>query len=536
MYLAYYGLKETPFSITPDPRFVFLSDRHRDGLAHLLYGIGQGGSSGFVQLTGEVGTGKTTLSRLVLERLPDQVRVALILNPRLSPVELVEVICEDLHLDVSHARRSLKELIDVLNRYLLQAFSEGLRVVVIIDEAQSLSNDALEQVRLLTNLETPTQKLLQIVLLGQPELRVVLAQPELRQLAQRITARYHLTPLNAMESEAYVRHRIAVAGGVHCPFSRLGLRALYRHSHGIPRLINIIADRALMAGFAHEQELISERLINRAAQETLPGTPRNFLRRQWRWLAGAMTLLLALGIGLVAREQLHPIPAAGPTAVATIAESVSDDVERANAFARALKQTSDSDMNAWMQLLSRWQITSSEVASVKEAARCPATIAPGINCLQGHGTLEQLVRFDRPLLLLLENDGTRATALLTGASKQRVRVDFAGTQFDLNKQTLTQFWAGEFIGIWRLPANVPLTLKKGASGPAVVWVKDQLSRLDGIKQVDMGPAYFDRTLEQRIRKLQQTYNINADGIIGPETLLALSVLDDAGPHLVHNVD
>ncbi|QBB72204.1 AAA family ATPase [Pseudolysobacter antarcticus] len=537
MYLAYYGLKEAPFSITPDPRFVFLSDRHRDGLAHLLYGIGQGGSSGFVQLTGEVGTGKTTLSRLVLESLPDQVRVALILNPRLSPVELVEAICEDLHLDVSHARRSLKELVDALNRYLLQAFSEGLRVVVIIDEAQNLSNDALEQVRLLTNLETPTQKLLQIVLLGQPELRVVLAQPELRQLAQRITARYHLTPLNAVETEAYVRHRIAVGGGARNPFSRLGLRALYRHSHGVPRLINIIADRALMAGFAHEQESIGERLVNRAAKETLPGTPRNFLRRQWRWLAGGATLLFALGIGLIAREQLHSAPiVTPPPAAAAISEPVNDDAERLNAFSRALKQTPDADINAWMQLLSRWQITSAEIASVKEATRCPTTIAPGIDCLHGHGTLEQLARFDRPLLLLLENDGAHATALLSGTSKQRVRLDFAGSHFDLDKQTLAQFWPGEFIAIWRLPSNVPLALKKGDTGPGIAWVKDQLSRLDGGKQADIGPAYFDAALEERIRKLQQAYSISADGIIGPETLLALSALDETGPHLVRNVD
>src|SRR5207342_1999782 len=199
MYLAHYGLAEPAFSITPDPRFVFLSERHRDALAHLMYGIGQGGSGGFVQLTGEVGTGKTTLCRLLLEQLPANTRVALILNPMLSPIELLEAIGKELHIPLRGKQGHQKRLIDALNVYLLQAYAEGLRVVLIIDEAQNLSAQALEQVRLLTNLETPTQKLLQIVLLGQPELREMLARRELRQLAQRITARFHLTPLDAEE-------------------------------------------------------------------------------------------------------------------------------------------------------------------------------------------------------------------------------------------------------------------------------------------------------------------------------------------------
>ena len=206
MYLEHYGLTEPPFSITPDPRFVYLSERHRDALAHLLFGIGQGGGGGFVQLTGEVGTGKTTLCRLLLEQLPENVRVALVLNPRVSPVELLETICEELRIDVAGRQGSLKALVDALNHYLLDAYAQGLRVVLIIDEAQNLSVEALEQVRLLTNLETDTQKLLQIILLGQPELRELLARDDLRQLAQRITARYHLTPLDAKETGEYLRH------------------------------------------------------------------------------------------------------------------------------------------------------------------------------------------------------------------------------------------------------------------------------------------------------------------------------------------
>ncbi|HEY4554977.1 MAG TPA: AAA family ATPase, partial [Lysobacter sp.] len=256
MYLDHFGLAEPPFSITPDPRFVYLSERHRDALAHLSYGIGQGGGGGFVQLTGEVGTGKTTLCRLLLEQLPETTRVALVLNPRVTPVELLETVCEELGLAIDNRRGRLKPLVDALNAYLLDAYARGLRVVLIIDEAQNLSADALEQVRLLTNLETATQKLLQIVLLGQPELRAMLAREDLRQLAQRITARYHLTPLSAAETSGYLRHRVAVAGGSRALFTPAASQRIHARTGGVPRLINVVAERALLAGYVHERETV----------------------------------------------------------------------------------------------------------------------------------------------------------------------------------------------------------------------------------------------------------------------------------------
>lgn len=274
MYLEHYGLQEPPFSITPDPRFVFLSERHRDALAHLLYGISQGGGGGFVQLTGEVGTGKTTLCRLLLEQLPPNTRVALLLNPRINPIELLEAVCEELRIplqqDGRNLRGSSKTLVDALNVYLLQAYARGERVVLIIDEAQNLSVDALEQVRLLTNLETDTQKLLQIALLGQPELRDILARPELRQLAQRITARFHLTPLSAEETGHYLRHRFHVAGGRRFPFDAGALKRMFVRSGGVPRLLNVIAERALLAGYARDADPIDANLVDLAANEALP--------------------------------------------------------------------------------------------------------------------------------------------------------------------------------------------------------------------------------------------------------------------------
>src|SRR3974377_121891 len=237
MYLAFFGLNEKPFAITPDPRYLYLSERHAEALAHLMYGINEAG--GFVQLTGEVGTGKTTIVRSLLAQIPKHAEIALILHPRMTAPEFLLTICEELGVGVEGCTPgSLKDLVDVLSDYLLQAHAAGKRIVLVVDEAQNLSPEVLEQVRLLTNLETNTQKLLQIILIGQPELRELLARNELRQLAQRITGRYHLDPLSREETTAYVRHRLRVAGSTSDRFSQHALNAVFRLSQGVPRVIN----------------------------------------------------------------------------------------------------------------------------------------------------------------------------------------------------------------------------------------------------------------------------------------------------------
>ena len=534
MYLEHWGLKEPPFSITPDPRFVFLSERHRDALAHLLFGIGQGGGGGFVQLTGEVGTGKTTLCRLLLEQLPENTRVALVLNPRLTAIELLETLCEELHLDVANTRGSVKALVDTLNAYLLDAYAKGLRVVLIIDEAQNLSVDALEQVRLLTNLETDTQKLLQIILLGQPELREILARSDMRQLAQRITARYHLMPLDATETGAYLRHRFRVAGGLHSPFTTAAVQRVHRHAGGVPRLINVIAERALLGGYAHDATSIDGNDIDRAAREALAPT-RRARNDTMRWGVAAVAVLAA-----VAAWSLWPrtppsearasqpakaavVAKAAPASAATRAAAPRVQVARltADALPARLQGADAAGLPAWSQLLRAWD----SGADAALAAACPPAIEPGLYCLRGRATLDKLFAQGRPALLQLRApDGLSTWALLLGGDAVRARVQFDDAPFDIDRVALQRAWTGDYIALWRGPETLTETLTPDGRGPAVDWVHAHL------EPAYAGPAVLDAAMRDAVRGFQAARGLEPDGVIGPETLMALAARD-AGPRL-----
>jgi general secretion pathway protein A len=296
MYLEHFNLAERPFSITPDPRFLYMSARHREALAHLLYGLGEGG--GFVQLTGEVGTGKTTLCRCLMEQLPGNVDIAVVLNPKLTAEELIATLCDELGVEYPHQVHSIKVLTDALNRYLLDAHARGRRTVLIIDEAQNLSADVLEQIRLLTNLETSTQKLLQIILVGQPELRDMLAREEMRQLAQRVTARYHLEPISREDSSVYIQHRLQVCGTSHRIFNREAVDLIQRLSGGIPRLINVLCDRSMLGAYVEGKSHVDNKIVKRAAKEILADPAQEVHDRRWFPLVMSGLVAAAL-IGVV---------------------------------------------------------------------------------------------------------------------------------------------------------------------------------------------------------------------------------------------
>ncbi|MYM86649.1 AAA family ATPase, partial [Rugamonas sp. FT82W] len=267
MYTHFFNLKQSPFSIAPDPRYLFMSERHREALAHLLYGVGSGG--GFVLLTGEIGAGKTTVCRCFMEQIPDNCKLAYIFNPKLSVEELLLSICDEFGIALApEGRISVKGYVDAINAYLLDSHAQGRNNVLIIDEAQNLSAEVLEQLRLLTNLETSERKLLQIILIGQPELRAMVARPELEQLAQRVIARYHLGSLSEAETGAYIEHRLAVAGAAAiAPFPRRLMGLVHSLAKGVPRRINLLCDRALLGAYVENQPQVTRNILRKAAAE-----------------------------------------------------------------------------------------------------------------------------------------------------------------------------------------------------------------------------------------------------------------------------
>jgi general secretion pathway protein A len=511
MYEQYYGLSERPFSITPNPKFVYLSQRHRDALAHLLYGVGQGGSGGFVQLTGEVGTGKTTLCRVVLEQVPEHTRIALILNPMLSPAELLRAICHELEIPIDDTDGSLQQLQERLNRYLLERHGEGERVVLIIDEAQNMSREALEQIRLLTNLETATDKLLQIILIGQPELREVLSDPELRQLAQRVTARFHLDPLNAEETEAYVRHRLEVAGADRFPFTRDGITALYRVSEGVPRLINIIADRALMAGYAREIDRIGAHLVRAAARE-VAGEEHE---QSGGWLRGA----------LAATAMVAVLAVGGALTWMTLGASKGGNDGRP-AWQAVL---TDADAgSAWVELAAFWPQLSAE--AVERA--CRNGDSETVACLRLRGNWSYIETINLPVVLRMA-EPPQAHLMLAAIEDGQAVLRHGGQDWRVPLRQIDRRWRGDLIVAW--PDDGGL-LQVGDRGEAVERMKRLAARTESAAWTGDIDAEYDRVFRDWIVNFQRRHGINDDGVIGPATRLFLGVPQETAPALLTKQD
>lgn len=295
MYLNYFGLSDNPFSIAPNPAYLYMSPRHKEALAHLTFGLRESG--GFVMLTGEVGTGKTTVSRKLMQQLPDNTQVAMVLNPTLSAIELLATICDELGIEYLYERASLKYFTDLILNKLATNHNSGVNTILIVDEAQHLLPEVLEQLRLLTNLETNREKLLKVVLIGQPELQLLLKRNELRQLAQRITARYHLLPLTSGEVKAYISHRLSVANGDSSIFSAGALGAVYQVTGGIPRVINLLCDRALTLTFTKQSTVVHTHIFYAAAEQILGADVVTQRRGKQRRLILALLFVVALGAG-----------------------------------------------------------------------------------------------------------------------------------------------------------------------------------------------------------------------------------------------
>jgi general secretion pathway protein A len=542
MYTAFFGLGEKPFSITPDPRYLFLSERHAEALAHLLYGINEAG--GFIQLTGEVGTGKTTIVRSLLGQIPNDAEVALILNPRVTPAEFLLTICEELRVRVPDSERSsVKALVDALNRHLLESYSQGRRVVVIVDEAQNLSPDVLEQVRLLTNLETATQKLLQIILIGQPELRDVLRRVELRQLAQRITGRYHLAPLSRRETSGYVRHRLRVAGATAELFTNGALAEVHHLARGIPRVINVVCDRALLGAYAQEQLRITAKVVRRSVAEVY-GRP--VLPLWSRWVAAGVFVASVAVLAFGGWQLMHSdaLPNLASTTPASPAKSAAAPTSQA---ARPAGMTAASQLPSITETLSAHSgETNLDAAFSKlfglwgatyrpgSADACDQAAQQGLECVMQRGSWGQLRSLNRPAILMLNDDaGIEHQLVLSQLDDERAAVELGGKREPVSIAELSRYWFGDYLVLWRPRVAGGKELSLGMSGDDVGWLRRSLEQIRGLKPTPGRGDVYDEQLARLVSDFQREHRLTVDGIAGMQTQIALdtALADPATPFL-----
>ncbi len=547
MYLRYFGLKQPPFSIAPDPRYLFMSERHREALAHLLYGVRGGG--GFVVLTGEIGAGKTTVCRCLLEQIPKRCNVAYIFNPKLTVDELLKSVCVEFRVSYPSAgpgAATVKDYVDALNEYLLKTHAVGQSNLLIIDEAQNLAADVLEQLRLLTNLETNERKLLQVVLIGQPELRALLARPQMEQLAQRVIARYHLGPLSEAETAHYVEHRLAVAGMTRAPlFERSALRSIYRYSCGVPRRINLLCDRALLGAYANGSAGVDRRIVERSAREVL-GHHAVAARRRARFerpimLAAGLAAGVALAGGVAwalrgGGEQRQVVAAAAestsalavqPALAGVVSESAARDEPAIFDLATGWTSLDGAGTESWRELARAWNVAAGDNDP------CVAARSQQVHCFRSpNSTLALIRQLDRPGVLTLRDGNNRsAYALLTGLSGQSATLRIGGRARTVSLVSLADHWRGEFATLWRVPPNYVGTIGAASSGPAARWLALQLATARGDAR-PLAPRFDEAALRGWIHSFQLIQGLPSDGVAGPVTLMQLNrVLEIDEPRL-----
>jgi general secretion pathway protein A len=549
MYTSFFGLAEKPFAITPDPRYLYLSERHAEALAHLLYGINESG--GFIQLTGEVGTGKTTVVRTLLSRVPHHADVAVILNPRVTPVEFLLTICEELGVGIAETDRdSVKQMVDALNRRLLNAHAEGRRIIVLVDEAQNLSIDVLEQVRLLTNLETPTQKLLQIILIGQPELRELLDRTDLRQLAQRITGRYHLMPLSREETKGYVRHRLRVAGATEEIFTPGALSELHRLSLGIPRVINVACDRALLGAYTQETKRITASLVRQAAGEVYG---RRFFPTWLGWVVGSLAAVALAGTlflgwqfwrhqspvlsasraikSAAAIQIAAPHPAAVVARTPALAAPPAPRLASVNALLQA-NEANTTDAAAFRRLLALWGTAMSD-----DRDPCGQAAKAGLACLDQRGSWTQVRTLNRPAILTLADDrGQRHRVVLSSLDDKTATLNLGEHNEKVSIDDLSRDWFGEFTVVWKPKTSRTRLLSLGMQGDEVRWLRRSLNALGGVASDPEHADVYDQELAIAVQNFQREHRLNVDGIAGVQTQVVLdtALADPNSPLLLSN--
>lgn len=555
MYCDYFGLKELPFSIAPDPRYLYMSDRHKEALAHLLYGVS--GQGGFVVLTGEVGTGKTTICRCFLQQVPENTDVAFIVNPKLSSRELLANVCDEFGIEYP-ANSTIKIYNDLISHYLLQAHSEGHHTVLVIDEAQNLRVDVLEQLRLLTNLETSEKKLLQIILLGQPELQDILAKQELRQLAQRITARYHLKALNKDEVKAYIRYRLGVAGQKRVLFKPAAINMAYKKSRGIPRLINLICDRALLGAYSQSASDVNTINIKAAYKEIRGEEKRHHFLMLPTWVIAGSCAGIALGGLLIFllsylnfSQTVEPtmsdetafvnpvsdvlkIPTVSttvePSESAVSSEVINPTVRYGRMYVASLLYTPppiDSKLFAYSSVFGAWGITFSRE---KNKFACEFAELEGMRCLHKQGNWRSLLQINRPSVLKLSNHkGQDFFVGLLAIDGDYAKISLGQNIIWTSLDSIDNQWRGDYSVIWLLPPYASRVIKPGLERDPDKWLNRNILKIKTSQVKALGSTDTverkrseNGSTKDNVRWFQQEVGLKPDGVAGSLTLIHIN--------------
>ncbi|SMY37641.1 Putative general secretion pathway protein A [Photobacterium malacitanum] len=536
MYQDFFGITEAPFSIVPSARFLYLSERHREALTHMLSGLTDGG--GFGLLTGEVGTGKTTVLRAMISRLPQQAQVAVILNPALSSHDLLATICDEFGLNYIDGA-SFKQLTDVIYQHLIANHAAGKQTLLLVDEAQHLMPDVLEQLRLLTNLETDSRKLLKVVLIGQPELQQLLQQERLRQLAQRITSRYHLLPLTETEVSEYIHYRLSAVDCLYPVFDANVISYIAKQTQGVPRLINLVCDKSMQLGCQSGVHSVTKAMAIQACEDIfswqVPATATAKTTPAWLPWTVAATLCGVMAAAVWYYWPQHNVPpqphvATTLTPASTLATAPASIAMPAtvSAESRLITMIKDSrqQRNAMQSLYQLWGFD-----TALNQATCATSSRIALTCFSGTTTLARLGLINRPVIVTLK-DGQQQPfyAVVYAITHERVELLLDHQRIAVTPAWFEARWSGQFSLLWRPPLGDKTTIRFGQSGPRVAWLNQQLNSFLG----ESGPkvSYFDQTVLDKLRRFQRAQDIAADGIAGPMTLMILdSALNLPGPTL-----
>lgn len=536
MYHEFFGLKEPAFSIAVNPRYLFMSDQHREALAHLLYGIQNGG---FVMLTGEVGTGKTTMIRCLLEQLPANTDIAIILNPMASAPELLCTICDELGVSYIADELTVKALTDALNHFLLENHRKGRKTVLLIDEAQLLKVPVLEQIRLLTNLETTTEKLLQIMLVGQPELKKLLARPALRQLSQRITARFHLEALSLVETKAYIYHRLKVAGmpDHQVPFNDALITRIHEFSGGIPRLINVICERLLLGAYAQNRHQVDRQIFNAAVKEVAGTTTQQeqkeaaAMRMSWHTIFVAIVAVIMLGVWFFVPDQPQNVAVAKvPADSSLIASGQVIDARRFTSDASVAASSLASDRNSLTSFATRDQVAAQlalfkfvGLNAVDKTNPCTTLNKSNYECAKTRlNSWDELKELNRPgIMTLATPDKKWIYALLIGLSENHALFLVDGAEKVIAWGDLVTQWNGDYLYVWSRPTGFEGSLQLGDRSELVTWIAEQFAKLDQ-QPAPLTRQFFTDRLQKRIELFQSNNGILPDGVFNEETLRRLN--------------